>query len=84
MIREIVTKVTFSTDEIQAIRTVHEIISDLCVYYCWEADSDCNYIQHITNEKKIMDIKNLEKLEELLENFENFIYDDNKIQIVSK
>lgn len=84
MTKETVTKVTFSTDEVQAIRIVHEIISDLCESYCWDSDYDCSYIQDTTNEKRIMGIKNLEKLEEILDDFMDFIFDDNKIQIVEE
>lgn len=82
MTKETVTKITFSTDEIQAIRSVCKIAYELCDLFDW--DYDLHYIQDIHDERRTMDIKNIETMGGYLEDLTEFIFDDNKIQIVEK
>lgn len=84
MTSEKITKITFSTDEVQAIHTVRTIALDLCELYCWSSDYDNSYIQNVNNEKRKIYIKNFEAVEELLDNLEDFIFENNKIHIVEE
>lgn len=82
MTKETITKITFSTDEIQAIRSVCKIAYALCDLYDWNYDH--HYIQDIHDEEKTMDMRNIETIGGFLEDLTEFIFDDNKIQIVGK
>lgn len=84
MTHETVTKITFSNEEIEAIRTMHEIALNLCELYLWDSDYDNMYIQDIKKENKTMNMKDFESFVDFIDNFRDFIYDNNKIQIVSK
>lgn len=82
MTKETVTIVTLSTEEVQAIRSVCKIAYELCDLYDWNYDH--HYIQNVNNEKRTMDMRNLETVGGFLEDLIEFIFDDNKIQIVEK
>ncbi len=82
MTKEKVTKITFSTEEIQAIRSVCKIAGELCDLYDWNYDH-C-YIQDINDERRTMDMKNIETMGGFLEDLTEFIFNNNKIQIVEK
>ena len=82
MTKETVTKITFSTAEIQAIRSVCKIAYELCDLCDWAYDH--HYIQNINNGERTLDIRNLEIVGGYLEDLTEFIFDDNKIQIVGK
>lgn len=82
MTKETVTIITLSTEEVQAIRSACKIAYELCDLYDWNYDH--HYIQNVNNEKRTMDIKNLELIGGYLEDLTEFIFDDNKIQIVGR
>ncbi len=83
MTKETVTIVTLSTEEVQAIRTVYKLMIDFCEDIC-DWDYYHHYIQSVNNEKRTMDMRNLETVGGFLEDLTEFIFDDNKIQIVEK
>lgn len=82
MTKETVTIITLSTEEIQAIRSVCKIAYEFCDLYDWNYNH--HYIQNVNNEKRTMDIKNLELIGGYLEDLTEFIFDDNKIQVIEK